>query len=282
MSLDTTSPVPLYLQLQGILRNEITRKIWAVGGKLPSEHDLCRQYGVTRPTVRQALEGLVREGLVHKHRGKGAYVTEPPLPVGLFSVTGTSDAFAAMKLKVETRLIRARTVPSCILAEGDDPAAGWVQLDRIRLVNGTPTFYEYSWLQAACVPGLEKLDLNNRSLFKTLNEQFGLLVNGGRQRFSAIAAPVEVAEGLSVRAGVPLLRLVRCMDLVKQGSSSVLVGAGRLPGALRVDLYAAQGPFVLEQSIPAATGPSAVNQTVIIPNPKSASHTAEQLDGVIS
>ena len=74
MQLDMSSPVPLYHQLQDILRSEIARKVHTVGGKLPSEHELCRAYGVTRPTVRQALEGLVREGLVHKHRGKGAFV----------------------------------------------------------------------------------------------------------------------------------------------------------------------------------------------------------------
>lgn len=260
MALNLKSPVPLYHQLQDILREEIARKFWPIGGKLPSEHELCRTYAVTRPTVRQALEGLVREGLVEKHRGKGAFVTEPPLPIGLFSVIGTSDAFAEKKLKVETRVLNVALVPACLLAQGDDPPTGWVRLIRMRRVNNLPTFFEYTWLQASAVPGLEKIDLNNQSLFRTLSKQYGLLVDGGRQRFSAIAAPMEVAHALEIRPGVPLLRLVRSMDLLRPAGASALIGTARLHAALRVDLYAAQGPFVLEQNIPAST-----SQTVILP-----------------
>jgi len=251
MQLDMSSPVPLYHQLQDILRSEIARKVHTVGGKLPSEHELCRAYGVTRPTVRQALEGLVREGLVHKHRGKGAFVTEPPLPIGLFSLTGTSDAFAAQKLKVETRVLSVERVPTCLLAEGSDPAGGWVKLERMRRVNGVPTFFEYTWIHASLVPNLEKMDLNNRSLFHTLAEQFKLRVDGGRQRFSGASAPLPVALALSIKPGVPLLRVVRSMHLIQRLGSANVIAPTRANNSLQVDLYVAQGPFVLEQNIPA-------------------------------
>ncbi|HYG75953.1 MAG TPA: GntR family transcriptional regulator [Planctomycetota bacterium] len=250
MQLDMSSPVPLYHQLQDILRAEIARKVYNVGGKLPSEHELCRTYGVTRPTVRQALEGLVREGLVHKHRGKGAFVTEPPLPIGLFSLTGTSDAFAAQKLKVETRVLSVERVPTCLLAEGSDPAGGWVKLERMRRVNGVPTFFEYTWIHASLVPNLERMDLNNRSLFHTLAEQFKLRVDGGRQRFSGTAAPLPVAQALNIKPGVPLLRVVRSMSLIQRLGSGNVITPTRANNALQVDLYVAQGPFVLEQNIP--------------------------------
>ena len=68
MKLDPSAPIPLYQQLQEILRMEISSKVRTAGSKLPSEHELCRQFGITRPTVRQALEGLVREGLVLHRR----------------------------------------------------------------------------------------------------------------------------------------------------------------------------------------------------------------------
>jgi GntR family transcriptional regulator len=276
MKLDLTSPVPLYHQLQDILRAEIARKLHKVGGKLPSEHQLCREYGVTRPTVRQALEGLVREGLVQKHRGKGAFITQPPLPIGLFSVTGTSDAFAAQKLKVETRVIRVERVPNCVLSDGSDPAGGWLKLERMRRVNGVPTFFEYTWIHGVLVPGLERIDLNNRSLFHTLSDQYKLRVDGGRQRFSAVSAPVKVAESLEIKPGVPLLRVVRNMQLSHRPSKSGVMIASKVNSALLVDLYVAQGPFVLEQNIPAPTVAQAgMSETQIgIPQP--------HLDGVIS
>lgn len=247
MQLDSASPIPLYHQLQEILRSQIMRRELDVGDKLPSEHELCRAYGVTRPTVRQALEGLVREGLVTKHHGKGAFVTRPPQPVGLFSVAGTSEAFAAQKLKVETRLLKAERVASCDLAEGADPASGWVKIERMRSVNQIPTFFEYTWIHASLAPALERVDLNNKSLYHTLTEQYGLRIGGGKQRFSAIAAPMKVARALTIRPGVALLRVIRSLDLSRAYQAT---GAGNIPGALRVDLYTAQGPFVIEQNVP--------------------------------
>src|SRR6516165_9505485 len=107
VKLDHESSVPLYHQLQDFLRRKIAARTWGVGTQIPSEHELCRSFGVTRPTVRQALDGLVREGLIRKRRGKGAFVTDPPRGVGLFSVSGTSDAFAAQHLTVQTKVLQA-------------------------------------------------------------------------------------------------------------------------------------------------------------------------------
>jgi GntR family transcriptional regulator len=250
MKLDISSPVPLYQQLQDILRAEIVAKARKPGSKLPSEHELCREYGITRPTVRQALEGLVREGVVQKHRGKGAFVTEPPLPVGLFSLTDITDAFAAQQVIVETQVLRAERAPTCLLADGDDPADGWVLLERVRRINNVPTFFEYTWLHASLVPGLEQADLRNRSLFRLLAERYKLRPEGGRQRFSAVAAPLHIASALGLKAGAPLLRVVRCMQLsTRPGTSGIAIGA-RVSSALQVDLYVAPGPFVLEENIP--------------------------------
>jgi len=270
MNLDAASPVPLYHQLQEILRGQLARKVFDVGGKLPSEHELCHDYGVTRPTVRQALEGLVREGLITKRHGKGAFVTAPPQPVGIFSVAGTSEAFAAQKLKVETRALKIERVATCDLADGVDPSGGWVKLERMRSVNGTPTFFEYTWIHAGLVPNLERMDMNNRSLYATLTDHFGLRLDGGRQRFSAVAAPVKIARALELKAGVPLLRVIRSMDMLRQYTLPAS-GGGKFPGALRVDLYAAQGPFVLEQAIPPKTAVTLLGQAAYATQPRQAS-----------
>jgi GntR family transcriptional regulator len=245
MALDFSSPAPLYQQLQDILRSEIVRKTWTVGGKLPSEHELCAKFGVTRPTVRQALEGLVREGLLRKHRGKGAFVTEPPAPISLLNSPGTAEAFADQKLRIETQVLSVERVPNCVLSGGEDPPGGWLKIERVRRIAGIPTFYEYTWIHAALAQGLERTDLTNRSLFRTLGEQFGLRVDGGHQRFSAVSAPLNVAVALAVKAGAPLLRLSRSMNLVPA------IGGDRVKNALQVDLFVAPGPFVLEQPIPA-------------------------------
>ncbi|HEY3320223.1 MAG TPA: GntR family transcriptional regulator [Planctomycetota bacterium] len=250
MRLDTASPVPLYQQLQDILRGEILARTHVPGGKLPSEHELCRTYGVTRPTVRQALEGLVREGLVRKHRGKGAFVTEPPSPVGLFSMIGTSDALREQKLRLETKVLHVERVSSCMLTGGSNPPGGWVMLERMRRVNGVAAFYEYDWLHALLVPGIDRLNLENCSLLHLLADQYKLRMDGGRQRFSAVVAPAHIAQALEVRPGAPLFRAIRNVHLIRTPGAASVLSIGRANDAMVVDFYAAQGPFVLEQVIP--------------------------------
>lgn len=273
MSLDFSSPVPLYQQLQDLLRLEISSKVRKTGSKMPSEHELCRQFGITRPTVRQALEGLVREGLVHKHRGKGAFVTEPPQPVGLFSLTGTTEAFAAQKTTVETQVLRLGPAPTCPLAEGQDPPGGWIALERVRRINNVPTFYEYTWLQAALVPGLEQIDFRHCSLFAVLAERYKLRADGGRQRFSAVAAPLHLAAALGLKAGMPLLRVARSVRLCLKPVAGGATADQSAVGILHLELYVAPGPLVLEENIPSppSTVPAATSlpevRAVPVPEP---------------
>src|ERR1700757_2281618 len=73
-------PAPaLYLQLADDLRQSILSKRWLPGELLPSEHDLCREHGVSRGTVTRAIEILLREGLAHRRQGAGTYVSRPSM-----------------------------------------------------------------------------------------------------------------------------------------------------------------------------------------------------------
>ena len=67
--LNSSSPVPLYQQLADRLRSAIAEEHYALGGRIPSEHALAERYGVGRPTVRQATELLVRQGVLERRRG---------------------------------------------------------------------------------------------------------------------------------------------------------------------------------------------------------------------
>lgn len=255
MILDTTSPVPLYAQLAESLRARIARERWVPGRRLPSEHELCAAFGVTRPTVRQALDTLLREGRIAKRRGLGTFVAEPRPPVGLFSLTGTTEAFRKQRMKLTTRVLSVETVSECPLA-GDAEAAGpQVRLERLRLVNRRSQLFERTWIAAALVPGLERMDFTDRSLYATLRGQYGLRVEGGRQRFGAVAADRTIAKLLRIKPHSPLLRLTRCMDLTGH------------PAALHVELFVAEGPFALEECI-AGTERGEREEFAPVPAPK--------------
>lgn len=74
--LDRNAPEPLYIQLDRILRNNITSGLWKPGSAVPSENELCREYNISRMTARSVLTGLVREGLLYRVQGKGTFVPD--------------------------------------------------------------------------------------------------------------------------------------------------------------------------------------------------------------
>jgi GntR family transcriptional regulator len=78
-ALQRSSPVPLYYQLQELLKQEIEAGTWAAGTQLPSEPDLAHFFAVNRTVVRQALEMLEGDGQVSRQRGRGTFVSEPKI-----------------------------------------------------------------------------------------------------------------------------------------------------------------------------------------------------------
>lgn len=74
-SINRNIPIPYYYQLEGVLRQQIADGIWPEGGRIMSERRLCERYGVSRPTVRQAIGRLVQDGLLYHVKGKGTFVT---------------------------------------------------------------------------------------------------------------------------------------------------------------------------------------------------------------
>ncbi len=238
MELNLNSPIPLYHQLQSILRADLEREGWPVGKCLPSENELCQRYNITRPTVRQAIDGLVREGRVVRKRGKGTFVDEPRPPVGILNLqVGTSEAFGKQRLKLSTQVLKLDRTTHCPLLEEGEPKREWIRLERVRQVNRVPAFLERTWVQAEAVPGLEKANLNNKSLFKHLKQQYGLQVLGGLQRIHAVHAGEAIAKLLRFKKRDPLLKLIRIMDL------------NGWPGGYRVELFIAEGPFVPQERI---------------------------------
>ena len=76
-SLSLSSDIPLYAQLVGIIKRNISTGVLAVGALLPSEAELCRCLSISRNTVRQAIGELEDEGLVVRKRGRGTFVADP-------------------------------------------------------------------------------------------------------------------------------------------------------------------------------------------------------------
>ena len=206
--IDRDDPTPLYRQVEQIVRTEIAAGVYHSDDPLPSEHELCARYDVSRSVVRQALTNLAHDGVIRTERGRGSFVAEPKLHEKFVQrTTGFFDDLTRRGLTIETRVLRQELneVPMEVADFlGVDRA---IRIDRLRWVDGRLVTYVVTYLSPQRCPGLEQHDLENRSLYAHLRKVYNLAVEGGTRTVEAVAAEGEVAANLEVAEGEPLLLL---------------------------------------------------------------------------
>lgn len=214
--------IPRYRQLYEVLRKQIGSGIYTDGDLLPSEHDLCETYRVTRPTVRHALDDLVKDGFIVKQKGRGSIVQLNPKGIGILSVTGTTSALEGVDL--ETRIMVKPHItrwedPFFFTLTDTEKETGCIHMERLRLVNGQPLFYDITYMPNLNLPRFTARKFEDRSLFDTLRRAYHIEVKGGEQRIRSIPASGEIAKQLEVKAGHPILYLERKINTHRYGFS---------------------------------------------------------------
>lgn len=208
-------PLPQYRQLYEDLRKQIIDGIYKNGDLLPSENALCSQYGLTRQTVRQALDALLHEGLIRKHQGKGSIVTGPPKGIGILSISGTTSALGMHNL--QTRILSKPSVvpwPEDFMFPLSEEVkmSGCIFLERLRLVDDVPVFYDVNYLPNINLPRFCNRKFENKSLFDILRRAYRIEVTSGEQRIRAVRADDAIHRFLNVPPGHPVLHLQRKLE----------------------------------------------------------------------
>lgn len=206
--IDRQSPVPLYHQLVAHLRHAIEDGTYAIGELLPSESELGATYGVSRSVIRQGLTNLANDGLIRTERGRGSFVAERKLQERFVQrTTGLYDDLIEMGRAVRTAVVvQERTQLPRPVAEFFGTDVG-VRIDRVRSVDDRPLAYIRTYVAARRCPGIERADLEDRSLYGYLQDAYGLRPASGRRTVEAVAVPGPIAKHLAVDAGSPILRL---------------------------------------------------------------------------
>jgi len=173
-----------------------------IGDAIPSERQLCVDLGVSRLTVRAALDDLVREGLLVRKRGSGTFVSEPKIAQELTMTSFTED-MRRRGMVPGSRTLELRTSPAGpwlgrILHVS--PSEPIVVVKRLRLADHETMAIETLHVRASLVPGLTAEDLEERSFYELLSERYALDVVGGQQTVEATVTNEEESEAL----GVPL------------------------------------------------------------------------------
>jgi GntR family transcriptional regulator len=193
-----------YLDLADELRSRIVR---GATGALPSESSLAAELGVSRVTVRRALELLRAEGLVHSRRGAGWFVTVDPVRQPLGRVTTVEGALEAAGAEPSRRVLEFRFEPaSAGVAKtlGLAADAEVLRVTRLELADGEPFAIVTVWLTGGVGAGLSRADVE-RSTFTDLLPLQGVEPARVTQSITAIAAERTDAARLGVPAGAPLL-----------------------------------------------------------------------------
>lgn len=173
-----------------------------VGQAIPSERRLCEQLGVSRLTLRAALDDLVREGHLTRRHGSGTYVSRPkiaqPLTLTSFSEDMRRRGMVPGGRTLELRVVQAGARLGRRLQLS--PEALVVRVKRLRLADGEPMALEVLHVPAALVPGLTQADLENRSFYELMEERYGVVISSATQTIEPTVTSAEESEAL----GVPL------------------------------------------------------------------------------
>jgi GntR family transcriptional regulator len=204
--------LPLYHQIAHSLAERIRAGELRVGDLLPSERELARDLAVSRLTVRQALSTLRQQGLIDPQHGKGYYVRQPRIDQPVDILIGFSANMLAKGIQPGARILDLHTIladrtlaPALEVSVGDPLFA----IHRLRLANQMPVALEYSYFPARLFPNLTSFDLETRSIYAILREEYGVKLAKARQSLEPVVAQTQQAKLLEIGRGAPLMLVVR-------------------------------------------------------------------------
>jgi GntR family transcriptional regulator len=196
---------PRYREIERVLRARIAGL--RPGQRLPSDSDLCTEFGVSRMTARHAMQRLAEEGLVERDPGRGTFVADPPAHRRADSLMTFSREMRRLGRIPGSRAV-SRQVRAATAHEAADldlgPQEAVVELRRIRVADAQPITLETAVLPDRCAPSIMAADLEAGSLHAALIGA-GLVPTRGHATITAEAARREDAALLEVREGDPLL-----------------------------------------------------------------------------
>ena len=211
--------LPQYKKLYELLRKQIREGVFKEGDLLPSENELCSLHEVTRPTVRQALDRLVIEGFIKKHKGKGSIVNSLPKGIGILSLESTSKSMGKDLVThiVEKPAMKSWPEPFMFELLEEEKEAGCIILQRQRIIDQEVVLFEITYLPGLHFPRFTNRSFENRSLFDILRQTYETEITGGEQKLWAITADKSISENLYIKKGKPVLHLQRKMNTNKTG-----------------------------------------------------------------
>lgn len=208
IKLDEGSATPLYIQIAEGLIALLKGSIFPPSSPLPPERVLCKVFGVSRMTVRQAMSIVWREGLIVSHRGRGTFVVHNRLQKRQQELRGFTEEMRARGCATESRVISFKLLaptPSAYEFFGLAEVQSVYEICRLRFGDGVPLVVETVQIPQRMCPGLDRFDLARNSLYEILEESYGLRLGTSIEEISAEAPSPAHRKLLGLPKNTPVL-----------------------------------------------------------------------------
>ena len=200
--------IPRYVQIADAIRSGLRGE----GERIPSEHELCAKFKVSRPTVRQALDVLVHEGRLFRHAGRGTFSTATSGADPKLRVIGSVGDMIALGDETWFKLVSRESVPiapNIAQALRLPPGSSAFRVIGVRHGDHGPFQHVTAYVPTAYAGVVAEEDLSKTSIVGVIERQMGVAIKLLEQVTDAALAPRHVAELLQVRPRTPLLLFER-------------------------------------------------------------------------
>lgn len=223
------SDAHLYAKITNEIRHQIDSGKYLSGDKLPPERKLCEEFGVSRITIRQALDKLEDLNIIDRKQGKGTYI----LP---FEYGKLPEIFSQFTLDIEragerpeTKMLDMKRIKSDLYLNkkmGIAVETPVYKLSRLRMADGRPLLLEYSFIPYSVAPDMDRFDFGDLSLYQVLEQEYSVKIDQAFETLNPTslnekdASLLERTEGA---IGMKLERFAYANEQVIEFTSSLMV-----------------------------------------------------------
>lgn len=209
VAISEATAMPKYAVVRDWLARRISAGDLAPGARLPSEHSLVRRFGVSRVTVRHALEALKKSGLVESHQGQGHFVRGVKADLDLRRLQGLGEAVVPGDVAASARVLgrdRVRATKRVRQALKLRAQAPVTVVRRLRLADDRPVCHEERFFPEDVAGGLTDLDLEAEDICALLENRRGVAIAFGDVVMDMVTAPPRIAQLLDLEPGATVVR----------------------------------------------------------------------------
>lgn len=215
-TINKSIPTPLYFQVEKIIRDGILSGELCNGDLIPTENELMEMYDVSRATIRHAILNLVNDQLLRREKSKGTFVTQPTERIHIFeSLSWFSKYLDKTGIPHSTKILQQEVIsPDANVAMHLKlkPEDLVYYVKRIRYLNTAPYLLDEHYIPYHLCEGIEKTYNEERSLYDTLNSDFGIQLDHGWREFEPAIPSREVAGYLEIYPKTPVLIVHSCVQ----------------------------------------------------------------------